>query len=112
VVRGWLGVSLQPLSPELAESLGVPDKQGAVVGSTMAGSPAATAGLQQNDVILAYDKTPVESSQHFQRLTAETKVGSKIVLQVLRKKQKMDITVTVAESPDEGPRRPPAAPKS
>src|SRR5499427_1143367 len=111
VVRGWLGVSLQPLSPELAESLGVPDKQGAVVGSTMAGSPAAAAGLQQNDVILAYDKTPVESSQHFQRLTAETKVGSKVVLQVLRKKQKMDITVTVAEAPDEAPRRPPAAPK-
>ena len=97
----------QPLSPELAESLGVPGKQGAVVGSTMAGSPAAAAGLLQNDVILAYDKTPVESSQHFQRLTAETRVGSKVVLQVLRKKQKLDLTVTVAEAPDEAPRRPP-----
>jgi Do/DeqQ family serine protease len=106
VVRGWVGVSLQPLSPELAESLGVPDKQGAVVGSTMAGSPAAAAGLLQNDVILAYDKTPVESSQHFQRLTAETRVGSKVVLQVLRKKQKVDVTITVAEAPDESPRRP------
>src|SRR5215813_14063681 len=112
VVRGWVGVSLQPLSPELAESLGVPGKQGAVVGSTMAGSPAAAAGLQQNDVILAYDKTPVESSQHFQRLAAETRVGSKVVLQVLRKKQKMDVTVTVKEAPDEGPPKPPSAPKS
>jgi len=113
VVRGWLGVSLQPLSPELAESLGVPGKQGAVVGSTMAGSPAATAGLAQNDVILAYDKTPVESSQHFQRLTAESKVGSKVVLQVFRKKQKVDVTVTVGESPDEGPRKTaPTPPKS
>jgi Do/DeqQ family serine protease len=113
VVRGWLGVSLQPLSPELAESLGVPGKQGAVVGSTMAGSPAATAGLVQNDVILAYDKTPVESSQHFQRLTAESKVGSKVVLQVFRKKQKVDVTVTVGESPDESPRKPaPPQPKS
>src|SRR6266571_333332 len=76
VVRGWLGVSLQPLSLELAESLGVPGKQGAVVGS-----------------------------QHFQRLTAESKVGSKVVLQVFRKKQKVDVTVTVGESPDEGLRR-------
>ena len=112
VVRGWVGVSLQPLSPELAESLGVPDKQGAVVGSTMAGSPAAAAGLLQNDVILAYDRTPVESSQHFQRLAAETKVGTKVVLQVLRKKQKIDVTVTVKEAPDEGPPKPPSAPKS
>ena len=112
VVRGWLGVSLQPLSLELAESLGVPGKQGAVVGSTMAGSPAAAAGLKQNDVILAYDKTAVESSQHFQRLTAESKVGSKVVLQVFRKKQKVDVTVTVGESPDEGLRRPPSPPKS
>jgi len=52
VVRGWLGVSLQPLSPELAESLGVPDKQGAVVGSTMAGSPAAAAGLATQDIVV------------------------------------------------------------
>jgi hypothetical protein len=85
VVRGWLGVSLQPLSPELADSLGVTGKQGAVVASTMPGGPAAAAGLQQNDVILAFDKTPVEDYHHFQRLAAETRAGSKIVLQVLRK---------------------------
>jgi serine protease Do len=113
VVRGWLGVSLQPLSPELADSLGVTDKQGAVVASTMPGGPAAAAGLQQNDVILAFDKTPVEDYHHFQRLTAETRAGSKIVLQVLRKKQKIAVPVTVAEAPDEGPRRPPGpSPKS
>jgi Do/DeqQ family serine protease len=106
VVRGWLGVSLQPLSPELADSLGVTGKQGAVVASTMPGSPAAAAGLQQNDVILAFDKTPVEDYHHFQRLAAETRAGSKIVLQVLRKKQKIEVPVTVAEAPDEGPRRP------
>ncbi|MGH7536028.1 MAG: S1C family serine protease, partial [Gemmatimonadales bacterium] len=107
VVRGWVGVSLQPLSPELAESLGVTDKPGAVVASTLPGGPAAAAGLQQNDVILAFDKIPVEDYHHFQRLTAETRAGSKIVLQVLRKKQKVAVTVTVAEAPDDGPRRPP-----
>ena len=106
VVRGWLGVSLQPLSAELADSLGVTGKQGAVVASTMAGGPAAAAGLLQNDVILAYDKTPVEDYHHFQRLTAETRAGTKIVLQILRKKRKIEVPVTVAAAPDDGPRRP------
>ena len=110
VVRGWLGVSLQPLSAELADSLGVPGKQGAVVASTMPGGPAAAAGLQQNDVILAFDKTPVADYHHFQRLTAETRAGSKVVLQVLRKKKTIELPVTVAEAPDEGGLRRPAAP--
>jgi serine protease Do len=113
VVRGWLGVSLQPLSPELADSLGVTDKQGAVVASTIPGGPAAAAGLLQNDVILAYDKTPVDDYHHFQRLTAETRVGTKVVLQILRKKRKIEVPVTITEAPDEGPRRPAGpAPKS
>src|SRR6185503_297848 len=51
VVRGWLGVALQPLSPDLAQSLGLAGTNGAVVGSTITGSPAAQAGLQQGDVI-------------------------------------------------------------
>src|SRR5499425_1497678 len=67
VVRGWLGVALQPLSPELAESLGLKDTTGALVASTMPGSPAATAGLQQGDVIVAFDKIPVEDYRHVQR---------------------------------------------
>jgi len=106
VVRGWLGVSLQPLSPELADSLGATDNQGAVVASTMPGGPAAAAGLLQNDIILAYDKTPVDDYHHFQRLTAETRAGTKVVLQILRKKRKIEVPVTVGEAPDEGPRRP------
>jgi Do/DeqQ family serine protease len=108
VVRGWLGVSLQPLSTELADSLGVTGNQGAVVASTIPGGPAAAAGLQQNDVILVYDKTPVEDYHHFQRLTAETRAGTKVVLQILRKKRKIELPVTVGEAPDDGPRRPPA----
>jgi serine protease Do len=107
VVRGWLGVSLQPLSSELADSLGVTGTQGAVVASTIPGGPAAAAGLLQNDVILAFDKTPVEDYHQFQRLTAETRAGSKIVLQVLRKKHNIEVPVTIAEAPEEGPRRPP-----
>jgi serine protease Do/serine protease DegQ len=111
VVRGWLGVALQPLSPELAQSLEVSGTAGAVVGSTIAGSPAAQAGLQQGDVIVAYDKTPVEDYRHVQRLVAESRVGSNVTLQIVRKKQKMDVPVTIAEVPDETARRPAASPR-
>jgi Do/DeqQ family serine protease len=105
VVRGWIGVSLQPLSAELAQSLGLQDTHGAVVGSTIAGSPAAQAGLLQNDVILTYNKVPVEDYRHVQRLVAETGVGRTVILEILRKKQKTQVSVTIAELPDSAPRR-------
>src|SRR5712692_7079185 len=105
VVRGWIGVSLQPLSPELAQSLGLDGTQGAVVGSTIAGSPASQAGLQQGDVILSYNKVPIEDYRHVQRLVAETVVGRTITLEVLRKRQKVQVSLTIAEVPDAAPRQ-------
>jgi serine protease Do/serine protease DegQ len=110
VVRGWLGVALQPLSPDLAQSLGLAGTNGAVVGSTITGSPAAQAGLRQGDVIVAYDKIPVEDYRHVQRLVAETRVGRSITLQVIRQKQKVDVAVTIAEVPDDVARRPAGTP--
>ena len=111
VVRGWLGVALQPLSQDLAQSLGLAGTSGAVVGSTITGSPAAQAGLQQGDVIIAYDRTPIEDYRHVQRLVAETRVGKSVTLQIVRKKQKMDVAVTIAEVPEETARRPGPSPK-
>ena len=111
VVRGWLGVALQPLSPDLAQSLGLAGTNGAVVGSTITGSPAAQAGLQQGDVIVAYDSTPVDDYRHVQRLVAETRVGKSVTLQIVRKKQKMDVAITIAEVPDETARRSGPPPK-
>jgi serine protease Do len=107
VVRGWIGVALQPLSPELAQTLGLDGTSGAVVGSTIAGSPAAQAGLQQGDVILSYNSVPIEDYRHVQRLVADTAVGKTVSLEVLRKKQKMQVNVTISEVPDAGPRRGP-----
>src|SRR6266481_2643099 len=112
VVRGWLGVALQPLSLDLAQSLGLDGTQGAVVGSTITGSPAAQAGLEQGDVIVAFDKTPVEDYRHVQRLVAETRVGKSVTLQIVRKKQKMDVTVMIAEVPEDSGRRPGPPPKN
>src|SRR6266404_4167957 len=105
VTRGWIGIAMEPLSPELAQTLGLGGTQGAVVFSTIAGSPASQAGLQQGDVILTYNKTPVEDYRHVQRLVAETGVGRTITLEVLRKKQKVQISLTITAVPDSGPRR-------
>ena len=106
VVRGWLGVALQPLSKELVQTLGLPGAEGALVASTIPDSPAAKAGLQQGDVVLSYDKTPVEDSHHLQRLVAETRVGKTVTLEVWRKKQKVTLATTVAEVPEDRTARP------
>ena len=111
VVRGWLGVALQPLSTELAQAYGLKDTAGALVASTVPGSPAASAGLQQGDVIVGYEKTAVDDYHHLQRLVAESPVGQKVTLDVMRKKQKVSVSATVGEAPDERGRRE-GAPKS
>src|SRR5207245_3910507 len=105
-VRASLWGALQQPPPQLIGSLGVSDKRGALVSAAVPGGPAAAAGLQKYDVILSYDKTPVEDYHHFQRLTADTRAGSKVILQVLRNKKKLEVPVTVGEAPEEGPRRP------
>src|SRR5439155_19101 len=58
VQRGWIGVALQPMSPELAQAMGLADAKGAIVARVYPGSPAETAGLAQNDVIVSFDGTP------------------------------------------------------
>ncbi len=101
VVRGWLGIAVQPVSPDLAQSLGSTDTKGAVVASVYPGSPAAEAGLQQGDLIVAFGGTPVENYHHLQRLVADAEVGKTVTLRLLRKKQIQDIQVRIGETPGE-----------
>ena len=100
VMRGWLGVSVQPLSKELAQSLGVPDARGAVVSRIYPDSPAAKAGLVANDVIVSFDGTPVEDYHHLQRLSADADVGKTVKLDVIRKKERKTFELTIAEAQD------------
>jgi Do/DeqQ family serine protease len=100
VMRGWLGVSVQPLSKELAQSLGVPDARGAVVARVYPDSPAAKAGLAANDVIVAFDGTPVEDYHHLQRLSADADVGKTVKLDVIRRKERKSYELTIAEAQD------------
>src|SRR2546425_8904258 len=100
VTRGWLGVSVQPLTEELAGSLGAPSGRGAVVGRVYAGSPAASAGLAQSDVIVGYDGTPVSDYHHLQRLVAETDVGKRVSVEIIRQRATQMLELRVAEAPD------------
>jgi Do/DeqQ family serine protease len=102
VMRGWLGVSVQPLSRELAQSLGLADARGAVVSRVYPDSPAAAAGLAQNDVIVSYDSTPVEDYHHLQRLSADTEVGRSVKLDIVRKKERKSVSLKIAEAPETG----------
>jgi Do/DeqQ family serine protease len=101
VTRGWLGVSVQPLSEELAKSLGA-GKNGAIVGRVYPNSPAAAAGLTQSDVIVKYDGTSVDDYHHLQRLVAETEVGKQVSLDIIRKGAKQTVMVKITEAPDAG----------
>ncbi len=103
VMRGWIGVSLEPLTRELAQSLGLGDAHGAVVARVHPGSPAEAAGLQPNDVIVKFGATPVDDYHHLQRLSSDAEPGATIPLEIVRSRQHKTIPLKIAESPDSSP---------
>jgi len=109
VTRGWLGIAMEPLSTELAQSLGLPDTRGALITRVDRTGPAAAAGLMPNDVVVAFEGAPVEDYHHLQRLSAEADVGKAVRLEVIRKRERRTVEITVTEAPDRGlPEGPPA----
>ena len=103
VQRGWLGVSLEPMSDDLAQALGAPKGQGAVVKRVLPGGPAEKAGILPSDVILRFGDTTVEDLQHLQRLVLDAPVDRPVTLRVLRKGKEMPMSVTITEAPAERP---------
>ena len=91
MTRGWLGVSMQPLTTR-AGAVPRPrrTRAGAIVARVYPGSPAATAGLQPNDVIVKFDGTPVDDYHHLQRLSADAEVGTSVTLDIIRKRDQQD----------------------
>ena len=104
VTRAWLGVSIQPITKELAASFGLPDTTGALVSSVVDDSPAARGGLKQGDVIVKYDGRPVVRGTDLPRAVAETPVGREVPLQVVRDGQHLTLTVRVARLEEDGPK--------
>jgi serine protease Do len=98
---GYLGVGLQPLDESLAPSLGLPKDSGEIVRSLVPGAPGALAGLQQGDVIVKVNGQPVTPDQTVSYLIANSTVGSRIPLEIIRGGRRATVTVTVAQRPTE-----------
>src|SRR3954454_10354954 len=100
-VRGYLGVGLQPVDDELAASANLPKNSGEIVRTVVAGGPAARAGLQQGDVILRVNGQQVTPEQTVSYLVANTAVGSRVPLEIVRGARRATVTVAVGERPTE-----------
>ncbi len=101
VSRGRIGVMIQEVTKELAESFGLSKPQGALVASVEKGSPADKAGLEAGDVILQFNGKPVVQSSDLPRIVGNTKPGSRVALQVWRSGGSKELTLTVGEMPDD-----------
>jgi len=99
VDRGWLGVQIQAVTDEVAASLGVSPKQGALVASLVPGSPASRAGLRAGDLILSVGDTRIDEIKALPRLIADTKAGTKLVLEVLRNGANEQVPVVIGAMP-------------
>jgi serine protease Do len=101
VVRGWLGVSIQPITPELAKQFGLNDDVGALVGDVTENSPAEKAGLKRGDVIIEYDGKKIEEPYILRNMVANTTPGEEHVVKVIRNNQPLTIKITIGELPVE-----------
>lgn len=99
VSRGRIGVVIQEVTKELADSFGLSKPVGALINSVEKGSPADKAGLEPSDVILKFDDKTVNSSADLPRIVGSTKPGSKVTVQIWRKGASKDISLTIGEIP-------------
>lgn len=98
VTRGWLGVGVQPLTPELAKSFGV-SGEGVLVNRVMPKSPAEAAGLKVGDLILSVDGKAVKDPGELQRIIADADIGKSVDLNILREKERRALKVQIGEMP-------------
>ena len=100
VSRGWLGLAIAPVTPDLARRLNRPTRDGAVVGEVTPGGPAARSGVRTGDVIVAFQGRALRRADELPRLTAKTAMGSEVVLTLLRGGQEMAVKVRLGELPE------------
>ena len=96
-IRGWLGVRIQTVTPDLAESLGLKRTYGALVASTIPGSPAEKAGILAGDIVLSFNNSEVTEMRKLPRLVADSKVNKEVDIVVWRNDKELVLKVTIAE---------------
>jgi len=97
VTRGWLGVNIQEVTPDLAKSFGLKDNKGALVSQVAPNSPAEKAGIEQGDVILQFDGKDVSDSKELPRIVASTPVGKSVMVKIARDGKVTDRQVKLGE---------------
>ncbi|MCM2357583.1 MAG: DegQ family serine endoprotease [Geobacteraceae bacterium] len=95
VTRGWIGVAIQTVTPELAQSFGLEGEKGALVSEVVKDGPADHAGIKSGDIILEFDDKTVHEMNELPRLVAATPVGKKVAVKVLRDGKELEVPVTV-----------------
>jgi serine protease Do len=105
VIRGRIGVQIDQVTKEVAESIGLGKPQGALVRSVEGGGPAEKAGVEAGDIITKFDGRAVDKAGDLPRIVGATKPGARSTVQVFRRGNYRDLNVTVAELEDEQPRR-------
>ena len=96
VSRGWLGISIQTVTDEMARSFGLPKTYGALVNDVVKSGPASKAGIQQGDVITGFAGSAVKDVRQLQRVVAETPVGKKVEVEIYREGKPLKLFVTTA----------------
>jgi serine protease Do/serine protease DegQ len=104
VSRGYMGVTIQPVTEDLARSFGLKQARGALVNDVLKGGPAEKAGLRQGDVITAFNGTEVKDPSHLQRIVAEHGVGKTAGVTVFRDGKSLELGMTLATA-DSAPRQ-------
>jgi serine protease Do len=97
VVRGWLGVEIQEVTPDLAQSFGLPKPEGALVASADKEGPASKGGIERGDIVLSFNGHPVGDEHELPALVAQTPINQKVPVEVMRNGKHMNLEVQIGE---------------
>jgi serine protease Do len=101
VIRGWIGVTIQDLNFELAESFGLKNASGALVSDILKGSPADKAGLRRGDVVISFDRKDIQNVSVLRNMVAQSQIGSDVEIKIMRNRNVRQFRVLIAELPKE-----------
>jgi serine protease Do len=97
VVRGWIGISIQTVTPEIAKAFNLKEPEGALVGDVVQGGPADKGGIKRGDIIISFDGRQVKHANDLPAIVADTQVGKSVDVKVLREGKEISTKITVAE---------------
>jgi len=101
ITRGWLGVSIQPLTPELAKSFGLKEPKGALISDVVQDSPAEKAGIVAGDIITSFGGKKVDSPQDLQKVVMSTDPGKAVPVGIWREKGQRTMEIKIGETPED-----------